>query len=76
MSSLASQLATANADINRLQLEAVQRDKETTQHSEQLQREKLGLEKDLTSSKEEASRVSKNLETAKAKLGSIESEVG
>lgn len=75
MSSLTSQLATANADVNRLQLEAAQLDKETTQCSERLQREKLGLEKDLTSSKEQVNRLSKNLETTEGKLGSVEQEV-
>ena len=72
---MATQLDTAKTEVNNLQLKAAQQDKEATQLSERLQREKLGLEKDLSSSKEEASRLSRNLETAEGKLGSVEHEV-
>ena len=75
VSILSTQLASATKEVSDLQLEGARHDKEAVQQNEQLLREKIGLEKDLSSFNEDKRRLSSQLESVQGKLIATEQEV-
>lgn len=69
------QLSLARNEVSQLQLEKARSDKASLESNQELLREKLALEKDMSTAKEEKQRLSLQLENAQGKLIATEQEV-
>ena len=69
------QLSLARNEVSQLQLEKARSDKASLESNQELLREKLALEKDMSTAKEEKQRLSLQLENTQGKLIATEQEV-